>query len=460
MTHKSFLPEDPCDPQLHTFPDDFVWGTATAAYQIEGAVAEDGRGRSIWDTFSHTPGRTHSGDTGDVAANHYHRYKEDIALMAELGLDAYRFSIAWPRILPQGVGDVNEAGLDFYDRLVDGLLARGIEPYVTLYHWDLPQALEEAGGWPHRGTAEAFIDYTRAVAERLGDRVTHWITHNEPWVVAFIGYVLGEHAPGRQDPLAGLHAAHHLLLSHGYAADVLRDTIAQPIEVGITLNLSPVHPATESAEDHAAANRFDAVLNRLFLEPIFKGAYPAALTSLPGTYFDVVQDGDLERIAASLDFLGINYYSRAVVAHDPAVPLVEANQVQPEGNAYSQMWEIYPDGFHEILTRVHQEYAPENVYITENGIPVPEGRDVDGKIRDYRRIRYLRDHIAQVHRAWKDGVPMRGYFVWSLLDNFEWALGYSMRFGLIHVDYETQARLIKESGRWYAQVIEENGVWR
>jgi len=460
MTHNTFLPQTPCKHKLKAFPDDFVWGSATAAYQIEGAVQEDGRGASIWDTFSHTPGKTHAGDTGDVAADHYHRWEEDVDLMAELGLDAYRFSIAWPRILPQGTGRVNEAGLDFYDRLVDGLLARGIEPYVTLYHWDLPQALEDAGGWSHRATADAFADYARVIAERLGDRVTHWITHNEPWVVAFVGYIMGHHAPGREDLAAGLRAVHHLLLSHGYAVNVLRQTIARPIEVGITIDLNPVYPATESAEDHAAADRFDVMRNRLFLDPLFRGAYPAALMDLPGTHFDAVRDGDLSQITAPIDFLGINYYTRAVIAHDADVPFTQAASIRPEGNEYSQMWEIYPQGLYDILTRVQKDYAPAQVYITENGMPVPEGADIDGKIRDYRRIRYLRDHIAQVHRAWEDGVPMRGYFVWSLLDNFEWARGYTMRFGLIHVDYETQERLIKQSGRWYAQVIEENGVWR
>lgn len=460
MTHKIFLPQEPCDSALMEFPDDFVWGAATAAYQIEGAVAEGGRGPSIWDVFSHTSGKTHAGDTGDVAADHYHRWGEDVDLMADLGLNAYRFSIAWPRILPQGTGEVNEAGLDFYDRLVDALLARDIEPYVTLYHWDLPQALEDAGGWPHRSTADAFAEYARVVGERLGDRVTHWITHNEPWVVAFAGYAMGHHAPGREDPTAGYHAAHHLLLSHGYAVDVLRQTIDRPIEVGITIDLNPVYPATESAEDHAAADRFDAARNRLFLEPLFKGAYPAALIDMPGTHFDAIQDDDLEQIAASIDFLGINYYTRVVIEDNAEVPIIQAKPIQPEGGEYSPMWEIYPEGLYDILMRVQKDYVPDQVYITENGMPVPEALDADGKIRDYRRIRYVRDHIAQVHRAWQDGVPMRGYFVWSLLDNFEWARGYTMRFGIIHVDYETQERLIKQSGHWYAQVIEENGVWR
>jgi beta-glucosidase len=460
MKPKTFLPQDPCQRTLRTFPGDFIWGAATAAYQIEGAVKEGGRGPSIWDTFSHTPGKTHAGDTGDVAADHYQHWEEDVELMAELGLNAYRFSIAWPRILPQGTGEVNATGLDFYDRLVDALLARGIEPYVTLYHWDLPQPLEDAGGWPHRDTAEAFADYTRVVAERLGDRVTHWITHNEPWVVAFVGYVMGHHAPGREDSIAGFQAAHHLLLSHSYATDVLRTTIDRPIKVGIAIDLNPVHPATADAEDETAATRFDVARNQLFLDPLFNGTYPKELTALPGPFFDAVQENDLKQISAPIDFLGINYYTRSVVAHDPAVPLIQARQIQPKGNEYSQMWEIYPEGFYEILTRVHNDYAPAEVYITENGIPVPEGIDADGKIRDYRRIRYLRDHIAQVHRAWEAGVPLRGYFVWSLLDNFEWALGYTKRFGLIHVDYETQERLIKQSGHWYAQVITETGVWR
>ena len=460
MTPQTFLPEEPRNPSLKSFPADFVWGAATAAYQIEGAVQEEGRGPSIWDTFSHTPGKTHEGDTGDIAADHYHRWKEDIDLMAELNLDAYRFSIAWPRILPQGTGAVNQAGLDFYDRLVDGLLARGIEPYVTLFHWDLPQALEDAGGWPQRTTAQAFADYARVVAERLGDRVTHWITHNEPWVVAFMGYSMGHFAPGRKDPLAGLQAVHHLLLSHAYAVNVLRETIKRPIEVGITLDLYPIYPATESAEDQAASERFDLMRNRIFLDPLFRGTYPTELLELPGTNFEIVQADDLDQIATPLDFLGINYYSRTVIEHDPTVATIQARRIQPKGNEFSPMWEIYPEGFYDILTRVQREYEPKQVYITENGIPVPEELDADGKIRDYRRIRYLRDHIAQAHRAWQAGVPLRGYFVWSLLDNFEWARGYTMRFGLIHVNYETQQRLIKQSGHWYAQVSEANGIWR
>ncbi|MFP4344050.1 MAG: GH1 family beta-glucosidase [Anaerolineales bacterium] len=442
------------------FPEDFVWGSATAAYQIEGAVQEDGRRPSIWDTFSHTPGKISHGDTGDVAADHYHHWQEDVELMAQLGLDAYRFSIAWPRIIPEGRGEVNEAGLDFYDRLVDGLLEHNIEPYVTLYHWDLPQPLEDEGGWPNREIVPAFADYTRAVADRLGDRVTHWITHNEPWVVAMVGYFIGEHAPGRKDPLAAFQATHNLLLSHAAAVEVLRESGDGDRQVGITLNHGPVHPATESEADRAAARRFDGVLNRIFLDPLFRGHYPQDLQTLFAPFFEEVEEKDLERIAAPLDFLGVNYYTRHVVRHAPDSPLIQVTQIQPEGSEYSQMWEIYPEGLFEILTRIWTDYEIEALYVTENGMPVPEGKDLDGRIRDYRRIAYLRDHIAQVHRALEVGVPMRGYFVWSLLDNFEWAHGYDMRFGLIHVDYESLERTIKESGHWYAEVIRSNGFSR
>lgn len=463
MSHQRFLPQDPQNPTLKPFPEDFVWGAATASYQIEGGAQEDGRGPSIWDTFSHTPGKTHAGETGDVAADHYHRWEEDVALMAELGLQAYRFSIAWPRILPAGTGAVNAAGLDFYDRLVDALLAHDVEPYVTLYHWDLPQALEDAGGWPNRDLiVDAFADYTRVVAERLGDRVTHWITHNEPWVAAFVGYQWGSHAPGRQDTTAALHAMHNLLLAHGRAVDALRATIDREIQVGITLNLAPIHPATDSKADRDAARRMDALLNRSFLDPLYQGRYAeefTALTEQMGGEFPEIRDGDMALISQPLDFLGINVYFRDVVEHDPEAP-GQIGRVHPKGNPYSQMWEIYPEAMYEVLMRLKDEYALENIYITENGTAVPDGVDADGKVRDYRRIRYLRDYLAQAHRALEAGAPLRGYFAWSLLDNFEWALGYTMRFGLIYVDYETQERIIKQSGRWYAQVIAENGVWR
>jgi beta-glucosidase len=443
-----------------SFPKGFLWGVASAAYQIEGAVNEDGRGLSIWDTFCRQPGKIRNGETGDVAADHYHRWPEDLRIMKDLGLKVYRFSIAWPRILPTGSGQVNKPGLDFYDRLVDALLAAGIEPFPTLYHWDLPQALQDRGGWPARDTARYFADYAQVVGERLGDRVTYWMTHNEPWVAAFAGYFEGDLAPGIQDPVAAFLAAHHLLLSHGLACEALRAACRNRPRMGIVLNLSPIHPATDSQADLEAATRSDAGLNRLFLDPLFKRQYPADLIEFLGPIFTPPQPGDMERIAAPLDWLGVNYYSRHVVRYDPDEPITHVAQVQPVGNDYSQMWEIYPPGMHELLTRVWKDYRPPYIIVTEIGICVPDAPDLDGRIRDVRRIAYLHDHIVQVHRALSEGVPVRGYFVWSLTDNFEWAHGYGMRFGLVYVDYGTQTRTVKESGWWYKRVIEANGLER
>ncbi len=441
-----------------TFPQGFTWGVATSSYQIEGAVNEDGRGVSIWDTFSHTPGKTYQGHHADIAADHYHRWREDLDLMVSLGLKAYRFSIAWPRIQPDGVGPANPAGLDFYDRLVDALLEKGIEPFPTLYHWDLPQALQDKGGWPNRETAVHFGEYARLVAKKLGDRVNYWITHNEPWVMAFAGHFAGEHAPGIQDPLAAGATVHHLLLSHGYAVESLRANSRPGAQIGITLNLSVMHPATDSDEDRAAAWRYDGIGNRLFLDPVFKGQYPADVMAMLGPMFPQMQPDDMRIIAAPLDFIGVNYYSRSVVRHDPNFPFIEASTIHPEGNEYSQMWEIYPEGIYELLMRVWKDYQPKKILVTENGICVPDGIDFDGRVRDYRRIAYLRDHIAQVGRAIGDGAPVDGYLVWSLLDNFEWAHGYRMRFGLVYVDFDTCQRTMKDSGRWYAKVIRQNGL--
>ena len=443
---------------LLSFPERFVWGVATSAYQIEGAYNEDGRGLSIWDTFCRQPGKVHLGQTGDVASDHYHRRQEDVGIMADLGLKAYRFSIAWPRIQPTGRGAVNEAGFEFYDRLVDALLARNIEPFPTLYHWDLPQALQDAGGWPNRDTVFYFADYAHALAERLGDRVTYWITHNEPFVAAVVGNLLGQHAPGLQDPMAALQAGHHLMLSHGYAVQAIRETAQKRPRIGIALNLNPVHPATDSEADHQAAVRFDGVLNRLFLDPLLRGRYPEDVMEMFGPFAPQPQPGDMKRIHSELDFLGINYYSRTVVRNDPDAPFVEATEVHPKGNDYTAMWEIYPPGIHELLTRVWKDYQPAHILITENGMPVADAVDLDGRVRDGRRIRYLRDHLAQVHHAIADGVPVEGYFVWSLMDNFEWAHGYDMRFGLVHVDWDTLKRTVKDSGKWYAGVIAENGL--
>ena len=441
-----------------SFPKDFIWGVAASAYQIEGAWNEDERGVSIWDTFSHLPGKVMNNENGDVAADHYHRWKEDVALMSELGVKAYRFSTAWPRILPEGTGRVNQKGLDFYDRLVDELLRRGIEPYVCLFHWDLPQPLQDQGGWPSRETASHFAEYARVTAERLGDRVKTWFTHNEPWVAAFVGHFLGEHAPGKKDLGTAIKSMHHLLLSHGLAVDAIHASAKGPVKIGITLNLNPVHLATESKKDREAAERVDRFMNRIVLDPLLKGTTPLQDSALAKILTArLIQDGDLEKIR-QLDILGVNYYSRTVMKHSNSLPVVNAEQVHPVGNEYSGMWEIYPEGMAETLKMVW-EYQPTcELMVTENGIPVPDGVDFDGRVRDERRIRYLQSHIAQVHRAISGGIPVKGYFHWSLLDNFEWALGYGQRFGLVYVDWKTQKRIIKDSGRWFAKVIQENGI--
>lgn len=442
-----------------SFPPDFVWGAATAAYQIEGAWNEDGKGPSIWDTFVRRPGKVYRNDTGDIAADHYHRWPQDIQLMAELGLKAYRFSVSWSRILPEGRGTVSPAGLDFYDRLVDGLLAQGIQPFVTLFHYDLPQALQDLGGWGDRETAYHFAEYAALLAQRLGDRVTGWITHNEPEVVAMNGHFTGEHAPGLQDPFMALRVAYHLLVSHGLAVQALRAALPASAQVGITLNMNPVYPASDTEADLLAAHRVDTVINRLFIEPVMLGRFPADAETIFQQMLPEPQAGDFESASAPLDFIGLNYYTRVVIRQDPDIPLVQASQIQPVGNEYSQMWEIYPQGLYDLLHEVWQKYHPAAIYITENGVPVPDGIDFDGRVRDGRRIRYLYDHLAQAHRALAEAIPLKGYFVWSLMDNFEWAHGYRMRFGLFYVDYENGlARTIKDSGRWYSQVIRQNGL--
>ena len=441
------------------FPKDFVWGCAASAYQVEGAWNEDGKGPSIWDSFTHTPGKIANGENGDVAVDHYHRYTEDVALMKELGLDAYRFSVAWTRVLPTGSGAVNQAGLAFYDRLVDELLKNKVEPYVCLFHWDLPQALQDKGGWPNRDTAYAFAEYARVLTERLSDRVKVWMTHNEPWVAALAGHFAGEHAPGIKDPVAGFKALHHLFLSHGLAAEAIRASAKQPVKVGITLNLNPVHPATDAKKDCEAAKRMDTALNRVQLDPFFKGTTPMQETMFGKMVSgSLIKPGDMEKIR-TLDLLGVNYYTRTVAKNDAKFPVVAASQVQPEGNEYSGMWEIYPEGIYELLTRIWKDYRPQcEMMVTENGVPVPDGLDFDGRVRDERRIRYLRNHLTQVKRAMDEGVPVKGYFHWSLMDNFEWSLGYAPRFGLVYVDYMTLKRTIKDSGRWYANLIKENGL--
>jgi beta-glucosidase len=434
---------------MSSFPDDFIWGAATASYQIEGAADADGRGESVWDRFSATPGKVRGGDSGAIACDFYHRYPDDVALMSELGLDAFRFSIAWPRVLPEGRGRVNPAGLDFYDRLVDELLGRGIQPFATLFHWDTPQALEDAGGWPARATAEAFVEYADAVVSRLGDRVRHWITHNEPWVCAWIGHAWGEHAPGRTSEADAAAAAHHLLLSHGWAAAAIRAGSPEA-QVGITLNLAHVYPASETPEDEAAAWEVDGGGNRWFLDPLFRGSYPADLLDRNELVAPLIRDGDMEAIAAPLDFLGVNNYFRFVVGAGSEGPRMIRNPDAPET---AMGWEVYPDGLHRLLVRVADEYAPPAIYVTENGAAFGDVRVHDGRVHDPERVEYLDSHIAAVARAVADGAPVSGYFVWSLLDNFEWAHGYSKRFGIVFVDYPTLERVPKDSFYWYRDFI-------
>ncbi len=439
----------------------FLWGAGTAAYQVEGAVFEDGRGESVWDRFCATDGKVRHGDDGAVACDFYNRYRDDVALMAELGIDAFRFSIAWPRVVPTGVGKVNEAGLDFYDRLVDALLGSGITPFVTLYHWDLPQVLEDAGGWPRRATVDAFADFAAAAVARLGDRVHHWVTVNEPWVASWLGYGLGVHAPGRASRRDALAAAHHLLLAHGKAVEVLRE-LAPRAEVGITLDLEYVQPATLSPADAEAAVAYDGYRNRWFLDPVCRGAYPRDMLEVLADDLPEIADGDMAAIARETDFLGINYYRRTRVA---AGADGRPAPVHPAGVEQTEMgWEVYPEGLRSVLLRVHEEYGPSVLYVTENGASYTDVRSHDGAVRDPERVAYLERHVAAVEEAVEDGAPVHGYFVWSLLDNFEWAFGYSRRFGLVYVDYATLERVPKSSYHWYRRTIDErrNGTerWR
>jgi len=450
------------------FPEGFIWGAATSAYQIEGAVHEDGRGVSIWDTYARTPGRVVNGETGDIAADHYHRYPEDIAIMSDLGLAAYRFSIAWPRIQPGGTGPANERGLDFYRRLVDALLEAGIEPYPTLFHWDLPQELQDLGGWPERDTAYRFAEYAGLVHEALGDRVNHWLTLNEPWCAAFLGYGLGRHAPGHHDGREAVVAAHHLMLGHGLAVEQMRAKSAPGVEFSIVLNLEPHRPASDSDADVAAARLVDGMHNRIFLDPILRGAYPedvlAHLEPLVG--LGHIQDGDLETISTPLDLLGVNYYRPGITAArtEPAPDFtlwpgdewIEA--IPQEGEKTTMGWVVDPGGLEELLLRLGADYGGLPLLITENGASFDDRVEPDGSVLDLDRVAFLDGHLRAVHRALEAGVDLRGYFVWSLLDNFEWAEGYSKRFGVVRIDYDTLRRTPKESARWYARVISVGGL--
>lgn len=439
-----------------SFPSQFLWGAATASYQIEGAIHEDGRHLSIWDTFSATAGKVAHGDTGDIAANHYHLMSEDVKLMASLGLQAYRFSIAWPRILPEGTGTVNQQGLDFYDRLVDELLAYGIQPFATLYHWDLPQSLQDAGGWVKRDIIHAYANYAEVVARRLGDRVKHWITQNEPWCIAYLGYGIGLHAPGIKDKQAAMAAGHHVLLAHGLAVPRLRAYSAPDAQVGITLNFTPVYPADNRPETLRDAARADDFGNRWFLDPLYRGSYPDQLFADLHLNPPDIHDGDFDIIRTPTDFLGVNNYSRIIVrGSDEELPSDAVATVSPvPGACYTEMpWEIYPQGLTDLLVRLHHDYAIPALYVTENGAAFADHWDGNELVSDPRRLSYLREHIQAQASALEQGVPLKGYFVWSLMDNFEWAEGYSKRFGIVYIDYATQHRVLKTSGQWYADFI-------
>ncbi|MET7612246.1 GH1 family beta-glucosidase [Streptomyces seoulensis] len=438
---------------LAAFPDNFRWGTATSAYQIEGAVDEDGRSPSIWDTFSHTPGKIDGDDNGDTACDHYHRWRDDLGLMRQLGVDMYRLSVAWPRVMPGGDGPVNAKGLAFYDELTDALLEAGITPSVTLYHWDLPQVLQDRGGWPERDTAEHFAAYASAVAERLGDRVTHWATLNEPLCSAWIGHLEGKMAPGWTDLTAAVRASYHLLLGHGLATQAIR-AAAPGAEIGIVTNLSTVHAATDSPEDMAAAHRQDGHVNRWWLDPVHGRGFPADMVEVYGVELPE-KPGDLDTIATPLDWLGLNYYMPAHVADDPNGPAPYARSVRREGVPRTGMdWEIDASGIETLLLRLTEEYGARSIYVTENGSSFPDRVGPDGTVDDPERRAYLESHLAACASAVAKGAPLAGYFAWSLMDNFEWAYGYDKRFGLFHVDYATQARTIKASGRRYAEIID------
>jgi beta-glucosidase len=440
------------------FPEGFIWGASTAAYQIEGAADEGGRGPSIWDVFSATPGNTRQGQTGAEACDHYHRWPEDLDLARDIGLQAYRLSLSWSRLQPHGRGPLNPEGVAFYTDLLHGLRERGIRPFVTLYHWDLPQPLQDLGGWPHRNTALRFGDYADQVARAFGDLVHDWITINEAWCASFLGYGTGVHAPGVTDIAAAVRASHHLNLAHGLAAEAIRSANA-PARLGPSLLLTDTVPASNDSGDLDAARRVDGNNNRWFLDPLFLGRYPEDMLAHyePTGGLDVIRDDDLTTIARPIDFLGVNHYHRNVVAADPADTHLGARTLPSEPPVTSLGWGVTPASLYEVLVRVHQQYAAPAMYITENGAAYPDTRDGEA-IHDPQRIAYLDRYLRAAAAAINDGVDLRGYFVWSLLDNYEWAEGYAARFGICYVDYATQQRIPKSSARWYSRVIADKAL--
>jgi len=445
---------------IRQFPDGFLWGASTAAYQVEGAWNEDGKGESVWDRFAHTPGRVDHGDTGDVACDHYHRMPQDVALMKSLGLQGYRFSIAWTRILPEGTGRVNSKGLDFYDRLLDELGKAGIRANVTLNHWDFPQALQERGGWPNRDSTDWFADYARVVFDRLGDRVAMWATHNEPYVPSLYGYGAGVFAPGLADHSLAYQAAHHLNLAHGKAVQVFRQG-GYAGKIGIVLDLHNLIPASEREIDRLAWQRTLESAQGIFFEPIFRGSYPAYLMEWLGPVAPRIQPGDLETIRQPLDFLGMNHYFTSLVSYSARGGLLKSSvemETLPSLGFTEVGWGIYPFGIRNVLRRVKETVGNLPIYITENGCAVQDVPDDEGYVEDRQRVHYLRLHLIELHKAIQEGVNLKGYFIWSLMDNFEWASGYTPRFGIVRVDYATQKRIPKLSAHWYREVIAHNRV--
>ena len=440
------------------FPDSFLWGAATSAYQIEGFPLADGAGPSIWHRFTRTPGMTANGESGDIACDHYHRWREDIALMRELGFTTYRFSIAWSRVLPRGTGAVNERGLDFYRRLVDGLLDAGIRPNATLFHWDLPAALDDRGGWLNRDIADWFADYARVMFRALGDRIPMWSTLNEPWVVTDGGYLHGALAPGHRNLYEAPIATHNQMRAHGTAVQAYRAEAKQAI--GIVVNLEPKYPASDSEEDIVATRQADAYMNRQFLDPAILGTYPPELREIFGDAWPDWSADDMATIRQPLDFVGVNYYTRGVTARAPSKPpLRSKNERQPHATYTETGWEVHPSSLTRVLLWVKERYGNPTIYITENGAAFYDPpKTIDGTIDDPLRVHYYREHLLAAAEAMRQGVDLRGYYAWSLLDNFEWSLGYSKRFGIIHVDYETLERTVKSSGRFYADVIRSRGA--
>ncbi|OGS36008.1 MAG: beta-glucosidase [Elusimicrobia bacterium RIFOXYB2_FULL_49_7] len=441
-----------------TFPNGFIWGAAAASYQIEGAASEDGRGETIWDRFAHTPGKVKNGHTGDIACDHYHRYKEDVAIMKQIGLSAYRLSMAWSRLFPSGRGSLNRKGVDFYNKLVDTLLENGITPYITLFHWDLPQALQEQGGFGSRDIAYYFRDYAAEAVRHLGDRVKHWMTLNEPGIYVSNAHMLGVHAPGIRDLKTAMSVSHTLLLGHGEAVAAMRKERAD-LKIGIALSASMRDPATAKSEDIEAAARCFDFEDRWYFDALYRGQYPERILREYAAFLPDIREGDMQIIRAPMNWLGINNYSRAVVAHDETERFLKAKGTKPAGASFTDFnWEIYPEGIYRILKWASEEFDYPDIYITENGAAFNEGPDASGRVPDERRIRFLQAYLQAAGRAITEGVKLKGYFLWSIMDNFEWAEGFGQRFGIVHVDYATQKRTLKDSAYWYGKLIRSNSV--